>query len=311
MMEERALPEVLLTMSKWERAVNMLEGRATIQSDLTDWRSWLTGTSWSSIKAKYCIWNITVVCNGTGCGMSWLKWPGDPGKQKLSMSQHCALTAIKAVVCWALRTSQGNDYSLLCGIYESSSPKIFTQCIESKSMWQVRKAWGRCVCSFLKIGSLKGDHISVYKYLVGRYRENGAKLFSEIYFGRRGTRNEMWWEIPIWIKKKGFFYCLLDCYIIGIVKDGWTRWALETSMNLWSITNHLCPNTAKDISLHFTQQSEASAKTTAWLWCLLNIESALEILCCLKNYNMGPLKSKSIQAWLQHISDFQTHREVD
>lgn len=109
----------------------MLEGRATIQSEPGRLEKWADGNlmklnkgeilhlEYNSPVQQYRLWDLLAE-------MTWRS-----RKKKLNTSQHCALTAIKAVVSWALRTNQGSDYSLLCGIYETSSPQIFTQCTSS------------------------------------------------------------------------------------------------------------------------------------------------------------------------------------
>lgn len=69
-----------------------LEGRATIQRDLGRLEKWADRDLMKVIKAKYYIWNIIVLCNGTGCTvlaeMTWRSWKTKP-KHESALCPHC------------------------------------------------------------------------------------------------------------------------------------------------------------------------------------------------------------------------------
>ena len=60
----------------------MLEGRAAIQGYLGRLEKWADRNLKKLNKGKVVNWNAITPCNSTGCGASWLKGPGGPGKQK-------------------------------------------------------------------------------------------------------------------------------------------------------------------------------------------------------------------------------------
>lgn len=221
------------------------------------------------------------------------------------MSQCCALTAIKAIVSWTLRTSQGNYYSLLCGIYKNSSPKIFTWYIKSKSMWQVRRAWGTCVYSSLKIGRLKGDHISVYSPLgSGKVQRRWSQILLRDIFWKE-ERQWTWDVMGNSNLNKGnssfLFCCLLGYFTLGIDKGGWTRWPLETSMNLWLAT--LVQTLLKTQFSPCTTIWDFSQDHSLTLMSAKHRESTLKTLHCLRT---AILAHENQSPYRHDHNDFQT-----
>lgn len=135
--------------------------------------------------------------------------------RKLKKRQHCVLTA-KKPNCILGSESNPSDYSPLCGICKTSSPKTLTQLIKSRiePSWlgpgacgMVRSGWGNWIYSSWNMRMLKGDHISVYRYLMAKYREDEAKLFSEVHCGRmRGTHEMQAGKFQSYIRKQPFVW---------------------------------------------------------------------------------------------------------